>query len=310
LAPLFAVFTRPDSETKDKGVFNLYVHAATEHAREHNGRNAPPVPLVSDDEIEGIIRQLNTYLKTCTSNISRVEALVDMHAIFPYRTEPTRSRFSAEAGIYTSSIRLCACASGLGLTLLADFEHAQALATNDDALSVSHWVGSNGADVTTFMLPSSVRETEQTIMENIYRVEDETVVRTGFERRVTLALVQRQAVIDICFCGNLGGDHSAMANVSLTTTGPPATHATEAPNAAPELFDLEELPPTSEGELPLHLSSDASMPTPIFMEQPGTKPSEMTPFLPPVALRRRLFGGWKRPPPTSLGGGRRTRGRR
>jgi len=128
---------------------------------------------------------------------------------------------------------LCACAAGLGSTLLADFDHAQALATKYDALSVSHAVGSNGADVTTFMLPSSVRETEQTIMENIYRAEDETVVRPGIERRVALALVQRQAVIDICFCGHLRGDHSPMANVFLKTTGPPATHPTEAPNEAP-----------------------------------------------------------------------------
>ena len=74
-------------------------------------------------------------------------------------------------------------------------------------------------------------------------------------------------------------------------SGKKYVHPTEAPNAAPELFDLEELPPASARELPLHSSSDASMPTSIFMEQPGTKPSEITPFLPPVALRRRLFGG-------------------
>jgi len=90
---LFAVFKRLDPETKDKGVFNLYAHAAAEHAREHTGRNVLPVPLVSDEDIEDIIRPLNTYFKTRTSNISHVEALFDMRAIYPYRTEPTSSRF-------------------------------------------------------------------------------------------------------------------------------------------------------------------------------------------------------------------------
>jgi len=296
LAPLFALFKRLDPETKDKGVFNLYVHAAAAHAREHTGRNAPPVPLVSDDDIEGIIRQLNTYFKTRTSNISRVEALVDMHAIFPYVTEPTRARFSAEAGIYTASIRVCACAAGLGPTLQADFKHAEALAANDVALSVAHSVGSNGADVTTFTLPASVRETEQTIMNNVYRAEDETVVRLGIERRIALALVQRQAVVDICFCGNLGGEHSVMANVLLTTPLPPETCPGGAPDPTsgepvPDSDNVEALVPAAAGGLAPHSSGDASVPRPIFMEQPGTTPSEITPFLPPVALRRRLFGG-------------------
>jgi len=105
LAPLFSVFKKLDPETKEKGVFNLYVHAAAEHARENTGRNALPVPLVSDDDIEGIIRQLNTYFKTRTSNISRVEALANIHAIFLYQTGPTRYRFSAGAGIYTRGFR-------------------------------------------------------------------------------------------------------------------------------------------------------------------------------------------------------------
>jgi len=297
LAPLFAVFKRLDPETKSKGVFNLYVHAAAAHAREHSGRNAPPVPLVSDDDIEGIIRLLNTYFKTRTSNISRVEALVDMHTIFPYVTEPIRSRFSAEAGIYTASIRLCACASKLGPTLKADFEHAEALAASDDSLSVEHSLGSNGADVTTFTLPAVVRETEQKVLEDVYRAEDETVVRLGIERRLALALVQRQEIIDICFCGNLGGEHSPMADVLLTPMPSPeacpagTTDSTGGDELVPEVVERDADIPSMAGGSRTHSSGDALVPTPIYMEQPGTASSEITPFLPPVALRRRLFGG-------------------
>jgi len=81
--------------------------------------------------------------------------------------------------IYTSLIRLCAFASGRGSTLMADFELMQALATNHEALSVSHSVGSNGTDVLTFKLPSSVQEMEQTIMENVFCAENETILRPG-----------------------------------------------------------------------------------------------------------------------------------
>jgi len=296
LAPLFAVFKRLDPETKTKGVFNLSVHAAAAHAREHTGRNAPPEPMVSDNDIEGIIRLLNTYFKTRTSNISRVEALVDMHTVFPYVTEPIRSRFSAEAGIYTASIRFCECAFKLGTTLKADFKHAEALAARDDSLSVAHTLGSDGADVTTFTLPAVVRETEQNVLENAYRAEGNTVRRLGIERRLALALVQRQEVIEICFCGNLGGELSPMADALLTTTTSPEACPAEATDSTgnelvPELVERDtEIPSMARG-LRTHSSGDALVPTPIFMEQPGTTPSEITPFLPPVAQRQRLFGG-------------------
>lgn len=44
-------------------------------------------------------------IETRTSNISRVEALANIHAIFLNQTGPTRYRFSAGAGIYTRGFR-------------------------------------------------------------------------------------------------------------------------------------------------------------------------------------------------------------
>jgi len=115
---------------------------------------------------------------------------------------------------------------------MADLELMQALATNHEALSVSHSVGSNGTDVLTFKLPSSVQEIEQTIMENVFCAEDETFLRPGIDRRVALALVQRQVVIDICLCGNVWGVHSRVERE--TSSGQPAKTRQSDADIAPQ----------------------------------------------------------------------------
>jgi len=305
LAPLFSVFKRLDPVTKDRGVLNLYIHAAAAHAREHTGSNTPPVPLVSDDDIEGVIRAANVYTRSRTSNVSRVEAVTDMHALLQFVTPPARSRFCAEAGVYTATIRLCACAAELGQTLSADFKVAEAVARRDEALSCAHSVGGNGSTITTFALPESIKETEETVVDKVHKAEDDEVVTLGMERRIALSLVRRQATIDICFCGNLGGEHSRMANVLLTTppeqaTPKPSTTEPTPPEPAPPESPRPSSNSTGSSEMNASPVSPAALtgvqpslaraPVPIYMEQLDEKMLEITPYLPPVALRRCLFG--------------------
>ena len=284
LAPLFAVLKPLDPDTKNRGVQNLYLHAAVAHARRISGINAPPVPLVSDDDIEGIIRLLNVYFRTRTSNISRVEALTDMHAIGSFVTGPQASRFSAEAGIYTSSIRVCHCYTTLGASMKDDLQAAHDMAATDVELSCNTSAGSNGTNVTTFCLPSSLRETEESIVASVERGDDEGVIRLGMERRVALSLVQRQAVVDVCFCGNLGGSSSPMADVLMTTlAGAPVSNDHCGSESAPS----PPLPSTSplDGE-PFALQGGP--PPPPRSNRP-TPPPPPPPPPPARSWRRRRF---------------------
>lgn len=228
LAPLFATFKPLDPDTTNRGVNNLYLHTAAAHARSRVGRNAPPVPLVSDDDIEGVIRLTNEYFKTRTSNVSRAEALTDMHALCSFSSAKLAVRFVADAGIYTSTIRVCPCVASLSPLIAADVAVTETLAEQDENLSLSKTLDDNGRTVIAFALPEVVRDTNESILAKA--VEDGDVAAMGLERRVALALVEAQRVISLCVCGNLGGVPSRLASKMLATAAAVAAAAAGVPS--------------------------------------------------------------------------------
>lgn len=234
LSPLFATFKPLDPETSDRGVRNLYLHTAAAHARSHVGLNAPPVPLVSDDDIEGVIHHLNTYFKTRTSNVSRVEALTDMHALSTFVSSRQAIRFVAESSIYTSSVCVCSCVAALSPVVAADMAVAETLAEKDEVLSVRKTPGAGGRMVSVFKLPKEGRETNASILAKVASTEVGTIETLGLERRVALALVKAQATINVCMCGQLGGEPSRLANVVLPAAAAAAAVVATAPSEEEE----------------------------------------------------------------------------
>lgn len=215
LAPLFATLKPLDPEKKSSGAQNLYLHTAAAHSRSRVGRNAPAVPLVSDDDIEGVIRHLNSYFKSRTSNISRVEALTDMQSLSSYVSTPQRRRFVAEACLYTSTIRVCSCYSSLAPPLAEDLATAEALAQADDSLSVTRTTHADGRFFLAFDLPTAGCETNESILLKAAATDEGDIQILGMERRIALALVQSQGTVTVCFCGALGGEVSHLARSVL-----------------------------------------------------------------------------------------------
>eukprot|EP00168_Porphyra_purpurea_P014386 TRINITY_DN4115_c0_g1_i6.p1 TRINITY_DN4115_c0_g1~~TRINITY_DN4115_c0_g1_i6.p1 ORF type:complete len:347 (-),score=66.94 TRINITY_DN4115_c0_g1_i6:371-1360(-) len=231
LAPLFAVFKPLDPVTGDAGAQNLYLHTASAHARAHSGSLAPPVPLVSDDDIEGIIRHLNTYSRTRVGSICRVEALVDLKAIAEFKTAVQRHRFTAEAAIYTSVIEVCACFATLGASMGAGLVVAKTLAQSDEHLSTSTSTGVKETAVTSFHLPKDVIETRGTILEKAAAADATGTANLGMEHRIALALLRRQDEISVCFCGNIDvSDNSPMAEALLAARANDAVANGETPS--------------------------------------------------------------------------------
>lgn len=227
LAPLFATLKPLDPETKSRGAQNLYLHTAAAHSRARVGRNAPAVPLVSDDDIEGVIRHLNSYFKSRTSNVSRVEALTDMHSVSSYVSAPQRLRFVAESCLYTSTIRVCSCYASLAPPLAGDLATAVALAEADDALSVSRTTRDDGGYLLTFRLPTAGRETHQSILSKAAATDAGDIESLGMERRIALALLQTQRTVTVCFCGVLGCEVSHLATEKLPAMTPAAAAVPE-----------------------------------------------------------------------------------
>lgn len=299
LAPLFATLKPLDPETSDRGVKNLYLHTAAAHARSRVGQNAPPVPLVSDDDIEGVIRLTNAYFKTRTSNVSRVEALTDMHAVSSFSSRKQVVRFIAESCLYTSTIRVCSCVASLSPLVAADLAVAETLAERDGNLSVSKTQGSDGRTVVAFALPAEGRETNESILAKAVPADDGEIETLGLERRVALALVREQRVITLCVCGKFGGVPSRLASVVL----PAATAAAAA--AAGVSSDAEE-PGVSADVTPVAASAEALVIEPMradteesassteeadFMCDMDAAPSAITGYLPSAVLRQMVLDG-------------------
>lgn len=202
LAPLYAHLKPYDPQTKDAGVFNLYLHTAVAHVRDTVGKDFPTAKHVCDDNIEGKISELNRYVKTRTNNVSLGESLVNKEAIEPMKFNKTAGRMAVECMIYTKKISLCSCVYLLGQSVRADVMAATRLAGDDSPLTVS--IAHDNSETLTpgtaaviFSLPESIVDEP--------KVVPEADANFAFSAEMELhnALSACQTHVAICTCGLL-----------------------------------------------------------------------------------------------------------
>lgn len=186
-----------DAETSDRGVKILSLNTAAAHACSRVSRNAPPGPLASDDDTEGVIRLTNAYFKSPPSIASRVEALTDMVALSSCSSGKQVVRFIPESSIYTSTIRVCPCVLSLSPLMATDLAVTETLTEEDGDLSLSNTKDSDGHTVFDFALPTEGHETNESILSKAVTKSDGDNETMGLERRVALALLQVQRVITL-----------------------------------------------------------------------------------------------------------------
>lgn len=110
------------------------------------------ISLLSCDDIEGVIWLTKAYCKTRTSNLSRVEALTDLHGKSSTVTFRQHPCFIAESSVYTAELRVCSCFTSLGPGMVSDVKVAEDLALADGMVALQRTEGEEGRCVSTFKL--------------------------------------------------------------------------------------------------------------------------------------------------------------
>lgn len=207
---LYAALKPCDPGTKQSGVYNLYLHTALAHVRPTVGEAFPTANNICDDNIEGIIAELNRYFKTRTNNVSRGESLVNKLALDNMTWSPSPGRGVAEQKIFTEHIVMCPCVYDLSETARQDAAALAALARNDPNLAVKGRVN-EASDATA---PSPVLFTiPPAIVDAPFENADTTYERSS-EELLQRSLRAAQYRLAVCCCGKL--TNRPVSPVSLT----------------------------------------------------------------------------------------------
>lgn len=221
LSTLFARLKPFDPQTKDAGVFNLYLHTALAHVRSTVGSAFPDNRLICDDHIEGALSGLNRFMNSRSNNASRGESLVNKEAIEafkPIRHDDAAGRAVPEQMIFTRRVSVCSCICGLGLSVHRDVEAAASYAAKDPHLSVKR------APVLSFGLPDAIVDTPKVSASTQNTPSAEVLLHGCLER------VQRH--LKVCMCGSMTGRSTSAVGVKAAAAAAAAAVATPAATPA------------------------------------------------------------------------------
>lgn len=195
LAPLWAAIKPLDKEKKGSGVASLYLHAALVHARESLGANSPAEAVITDDHVEGTIRDMGRHCGTRVNNVSRAQAVTEFQALATDEAATLhRNSFAAELVWYTERIDLCACCTTELNAAQAD-DIVEAVKRADAGDVIVAVAGENEEAV-----PASLRMPDCLV----FRPEDAEAPANagdGKETRIARALGERLRVLTVCICG-------------------------------------------------------------------------------------------------------------
>lgn len=201
LAPLWSSLKPLDKEKKSAGVASLYIHAALAHARDSMGDRSPAEAVLTDDHVEGQIREMSRHTQTRVNNVSRAQAVTEMHALGDdHRTASVRGRFGAELRIYTENVRVCSCCTTmLHAATTADMTKAVERAGGTGDISVHHADAEEGTPLT-LSLPGA-------LLYNQVPVPNEQGPQPWMskERKVSHALADKLRTLHVCVCGAARG---------------------------------------------------------------------------------------------------------
>lgn len=204
LAPLWSSLKPLDKEKKSAGVASLYIHAALTHARESMGDRSPAEAVLTDDHVEGQIREMSRHNQTRVNNVSRAQAVTELHALGDdLDTTTRRNRFAAELKIYTKQVHVCACCTTtLDGRRAADMRRAVERARSSGAIAV-HDADLDGGTPLKVSLPPALLFA-QTDLPN----EHGQGAWMSKERKVSRALAENQSTLHVCLCGVARGRES------------------------------------------------------------------------------------------------------
>lgn len=195
LAPLWAAIKPLDKEKKGSGVASLYLHAALVHARDSLGANSPAEAVITDDHVEGTIRDMGRHCGTRVNNMSRAQAVTEFQALAKDDAATLqRNSFAAELLWYTERIDVCACCS-----TRVDAEHAADISTAIKRVDARDLITVSAGDKKEEM-PTSLRMPACIV----FKPEEPTApvnASRGKETRIARVLGERLRVVTVCICG-------------------------------------------------------------------------------------------------------------
>lgn len=195
LAPVWAAIKPLDKDKKGSGVESLYLHAALVHARDSMGANSPAEAVITDDHVEGTIRDMGRHCGTRVNNMSRAQAVTEFHALADDDAATlTRNCFAAELAWYTNRIAVChCCQTNVGAARAADITEAIRRADAGDVVNVSPEDEEEGTP-TSLSIPACL------VFDPDERAAPVSAWE-GKETRVARVLRERLRVVTVCICG-------------------------------------------------------------------------------------------------------------
>lgn len=244
LAPLWSSLKPLDKEKKSAGVASLYIHAALAHARESMGDRSPAEAVLTDDHVEGQIREMSRHNQTRVNNVSRAQAVTELHALGDdQETTAKRNRFAAELKVYTKEIHVCGCCSTkLDGRRVADMKKAVERAGSVGAIAVGDEDDEEGAPQV-LSLPSSLVYTQEQLPN-----EQGPSAWMSKERMVSHALAQNLSTLHVCLCGAARGREPSALVQRLTVL---QNEGESPPRAAERLTTSAVVPPVGSGRGPV-----------------------------------------------------------
>lgn len=198
LAPLWSALKPLDKESKGSGITSLYLHAVLAHARDSLGENSPARAVVTDDNVEGQVREMGKHCKTRINNVARAQAVTELQALADKdHGSPSRGQFAAELRIYSSRVEVCSCCSGdLSPSQVADMTRAINRAKESNVITEEHTAGDQDSSSVTLMLPAALMHDDEELAE-----QDGERSWLSKERKVARALSERLKTLKVCLCG-------------------------------------------------------------------------------------------------------------
>lgn len=245
LAPLWSAVKPLDKEKNGAGVASLYLHAALVHARDSLGDNSPAEAVITDDHVEGTIRDMGRHCATRVNNVARAQAVTEFHAIADDDAATVqRNRFAAELHVYTDCIQVCSCCSAaIGRDEAADLVAAVQRAREGNVIDVSDADEEEGTALS-LRLPSDI----------VFRPDDGAAAHDAWESKeakIARVLSDRLRVLPVCICGTTWdrpvGSFGMRLSASHAQDGGEIRRTVQdvtAPSARDERRDLQGAPAT------------------------------------------------------------------
>lgn len=197
LAPLWSALKPLDKESKGAGVASLYLHAALLHARGSMGGSSSAEAVITDDHVEGALRDMSKHCGSRVNNVARAQAVTEFQALAEDgASETSRNRFSAELVVYTRVIHMCrCCGTDLGADKVPDLDEAIRRAEVSGIIAVP-----DGEEDTHVRL-----ELPACLVYSPNSGTGRVKPWVSKEQKVARALARRLAVINVCVCGAAWG---------------------------------------------------------------------------------------------------------